>query len=72
MIDVGVAQDHRIDGGGVERKRKLVALGRIAAALDQAAVEQDRIAVRSQDVARARDLARRAEEFELHAALRLL
>ena len=67
MIDVRMAQDHGVDGGGIERKRQAVARRRIVAALDHAAVEQQLAARHPQDVAGTRYFASGSEKLQLHA-----
>ena len=56
VVDVGVAQDHRVDLRGVEGEGRAVALVRRRAALDHAAVEQQAAAAHDEDVAAAGDL----------------
>ena len=67
VIDVRVAQYDRVDVGWCERKRLAIAVVRTVAALDHAAVEQQRAAPHGQDVAGTGDFARRAVELQLHA-----
>ena len=70
VIDVRVAQDDRVDAGGVERKRLAIALVGSGAALDQPAVEQQPAAADVEDVTRAGDFTGRAEELQVHRRLR--
>jgi hypothetical protein len=51
VIDVRVAQHHRIDRCGIERKRLAIADVGLIAALDQPAVEQQRAATNDEYVA---------------------
>ena len=67
MIDVGMAQHHGVDVGGLERERQAVARRRVGTALDHAAVQQQLAAARTHDVAGTGHFARGAEKLQLHA-----
>lgn len=66
VVDVRVAQHHRVERGGVERERLGVARLRLTATLDQPAVEQDALASGLDEMHGTRDLARRTVEMDLH------
>jgi hypothetical protein len=66
VIDVGVAQDHRIEQGGIERESVEIARLGLATALDHAAVEQYAMSRRFDFVQRAGDLAGGAMETDPH------
>ena len=66
MVDVGVAQHHGVQRAGIEGKGVFVARFGFAAALDQAAVQQDAPAGGLDQVHGPGDLARRAVEMDLH------
>ena len=71
VIDVRVAQHHRVDRFGSERKRLAIADVGLIAALDQPAVEQQRAAANGEDVAGTGDFTGRAVELQVHRANRL-
>ena len=71
VIDVRVAQHHRVDRCGIERKRLPIADVGLIAALDQPAVEQQRAAANGEDVAGTGDFTGRAVELQVHRANRL-
>ena len=66
MIDVRVTENDGVDGRGVERERRSIALVPLTSPLDQAAVEEDACAAALDQVARSRDLARGAVKCDLH------
>ena len=70
VVDMGVAEDDRVDGRGLERERVTVAAHRIATALHQPAVEQHLPPCDPQAVAGAGDLACSAVELKFHRCLR--
>ena len=67
VVDVGMAEDDRVDLCGIEGKRGAVALVRRGATLDHAAVEQQPPAVHDEDVTAAGHFTGPAVELELHA-----
>ena len=67
VIDVRVAEHHRVDARGIERKRAAIAPRRVGAALDHAAVEQYLAAGRAHDVAGPGHFSGGTEKLQLHA-----
>jgi hypothetical protein len=67
VIEVGVRDQDRIQGGGVEAQRHPVADHVVRAALEHPAVDQDAGALGGDEEARAGDGARATEEAQLHA-----
>ncbi len=61
-----MAQDHSVDVRRIEGEAVPIARFLPAPALYQAAVEQQLLVADTHDVARARDLSRRAVELDLH------
>ena len=66
VVQVRVAQHHRVDRARVDREGRPVALAQRLEALVEAAVEQDALATELDEVARAGDRIRRAEEADSH------
>ncbi len=64
MIDVGVAQDHGIDVGDVDREIVPITLFVVGATLDKAALEQDGVGARAEHVERAGHFAGGAEKLQ--------
>src|SRR5690606_27870937 len=64
MVQVGVGQDHRVDRRRFDRKRSPVTVAQLLVALEQAAVDEQAMAVGLDQVARAGDGARGTEELE--------
>jgi hypothetical protein len=64
---VGVREDHRVDVGGGESEGPVDFVGFLAAALEEAAVEEDVGIVEFEEVLGSGDLVGAAEEMPLHA-----
>jgi len=71
VIDVGVGQDDLVDRAGVVRRLAVALKGFLALALEQAAVQQDAVAVDFEEVLRAGDRPRRTVERDSHDLLPL-
>ena len=67
VVDVGVREDHRIDVGGGEAEGLVDLVGFLAAALEEAAVEEDMGVVEFEEMLGSGDLVGAAEEMPLHA-----
>jgi hypothetical protein len=70
VVEVRVAEHDGVDARRVEREVAVPFERVLAMALEQAAVEQYPTATRVDQVRGARDLARGAPEFDVHAAQR--
>ena len=69
MVEVGVGQQQYVDRRRVEAERRGVFVVEVAAALEEAAVDEDALAAGLDQVARAGDVAIGAVERNLHVAL---
>ena len=69
MVDMGVGQDHRIDGPRVHWQLRPVAQPQLFEALKQAAIDQDLFGARTDQIFRAGNGAGSAEKLDLHGFL---
>ena len=67
MVEMGVGEQHHVDGLRVEAEGLAVVLGKLAAPLEHAAIDQDALACRFDQVTGAGDGAVGAVERDFHA-----
>ena len=69
MIDMGVGQQHELDSARVEIQRLAVLAARLFSALEHAAIDEEAMPGRVQQVTGTGDFPRRAEKCEFHGAM---
>ena len=69
MVEMGVGQQQRVDRRRVEAERRRVFVVEVAAALEEAAVDENALAAGLDEMARAGDVAIGAVEGDLHVAI---